>query len=404
MPHKGVELQAGLFKETMDNNIGYLLSSFSVDEMLRPFRERAGKPIGTDLRKPRGFWDLDLPGSSAGRFLMGAGNTLRWQEHAELRRWLNEIVDGIAECRQPNGYIMAYPEESIFHSARAGYTRAWVTHGLIEAGYAGNTKAFDLLRGYYDWFDKCPHLPKLMRGTSQGVQGMIANTRMYFTPQGKPLDLQVIQRYYQENYWLEGLAKRDEEMVWQYPYDRPHNYLITDFEAYLDLYRATGDKRYLDAVLGAWQLYHDNWEHVGGSIAITEFGEFPPKSYRLKEQFLFCETGELCGSSFWAFLNQRLHLLDSAQEKYVTEIEKSIYNVGIANQVDTRGLMYHARLVGLKGDMMVSICDNSCCEGQGTRLLGAIPEFLYSIVPEGRDAGLFVDMFAPSSIRWSQAG
>jgi DUF1680 family protein len=299
---------------------------------------------------------------------------------------------------------MAYPEESIFHSARAGYTRAWVTHGLIEAGYAGNTKAFDLLRGYYDWFDKCPHLPKLMRGTSQGVQGMIANTRMYFTPQGKPLDLQVIQRYYQENYWLEGLAKRDEEMVWQYPYDRPHNYLITDFEAYLDLYRATGDKRYLDAVLGAWQLYHDNWEHVGGSIAITEFGEFPPKSYRLKEQFLFCETGELCGSSFWAFLNQRLHLLDSAQEKYVTEIEKSIYNVGIANQVDTRGLMYHARLVGLKGDMMVSICDNSCCEGQGTRLLGAIPEFLYSIVPEGRDAGLFVDMFAPSSIRWSQAG
>jgi DUF1680 family protein len=404
MPRKGVELQPGLFKETMDNNIGYLLSSFSVDEMLRPFRERAGKPIGTDLRKPRGFWDLDLPGSSAGRFLMGAGNTLRWQEHAELRRWMNEIVDGIAECRQPNGYIMAYPEESIFHSERAGYTRAWVTHGLIEAGYAGNTKAFDLLRGYYDWFDKCAYLPKLMRGTSQGVQGMIANTRMYFTPLGKPLDLQVIQRYYQENYWLEGLAQRDEEMVWQYPYDRPHNYLITDFEAYLDLYRATGDKRYLDAVLGAWQLYHDNWEHVGGSIAITEFGEFPPKSYRLKEQFLFCETGELCGSSFWAFLNQRLHLLDPAQEKYVTEIEKSIYNVGIANQVDTRGLMYHARLVGLKGDMMVSICDNSCCEGQGTRLLGAIPEFLYSVVPEGPDAGLFVDMFAPSSIHWSQAG
>ena len=387
-----------------DNNIGYLLSSFSVDEMLRPFRERAGKPIGTDLRKPRGFWDLDLPGSSAGRFLMGAGNTLRWQEHAELRRWMNEIVDGIAECRQPNGYIMAYPEESIFHSERAGYTRAWVTHGLIEACYAGNTKAFDLLRGYYDWFDKCPYLPKLMRGTSQGVQGMIANTRMYFTPVGQPLDLQVIQRYYQENYWLEGLAQRDEEMVWQYPYDRPHNYLITDFEAYLDLYRATGDKRYLNAVLGAWQLYHDNWEHVGGSIAITEFGEFPPKSYRLKEQFLFCETGELCGSSFWAFLNQRLHLLDPAQEKYVAEIEKAIYNVGIANQVDTRGLMYHARLVGLKGDMMVSICDNSCCEGQGTRFLGAIPEFLYSIVPEGPDAGLFVDMFAPSSIRWSQAG
>jgi DUF1680 family protein len=403
-PARGVELQAGLFKETMENNIGYLLSSFSVDEMLRPFRERAGKPVAADLRKPHPFWDVDLAGSTAGRFLMGAANTLRWQEHAELRRWLNEIVDGIAECRQPNGYIMAYPEDSIFHSERAGYTRAWVTHGLIDAGYAGNPKAFDLLRGYYDWFDNCSYLPRLLRGTPQGVQGMVANTRLYLTPVGKPLDIQVIQRYYQENFWLDGLARQDAEMVWQYPYDRPHNYLITDFEAYLDLYRATGEKRYLDAVLGAWQLYHDSWEHVGGSIAITEFGEFPPKSYRLKPQFTFCETGELCGSSFWAHLNQRLHLLDPAQEKYVTEIEKSIYNVGIANQVDSRGLMYHAKMVGLKGDMAVGICDNSCCEGQGTRLLGSLPGFLYSVVPDGAGAGLYVDMFAPSTIRWQQAG
>jgi len=403
-PLTGVEVQGGIFRETMQNNIGYLLSSFSVEEMLRPFRERAGKPVGKELRTPHPFWDVDLAGSTAGRFLMGAANTLRWQEHAELRTWLNDIVDGIEECRQANGYIMAYPEDSIFHSERAGYTRAWVTHGLIDAGLSGNPKAFELLRGYYDWFDTCPYLPKLLRGTPQGVQGMVANTRLYFTPVGKAADLQVIQRYYQENFWLEGLARQDEEMVWQYPYDRPHNYLITDFEAYLDLYRATGETRYLDAVLGAWQLYHDSWEHVGGSIAITEFGEFPPKSYRLKPQFTFCETGELCGSSFWAHLNQRLHLLDPEQEKYVTEIEKSIYNVGIANQVDTRGLMYHAKMVGVKGDMAVGICDNSCCEGQGTRLLGSIPEYLYSVVETGDDAGLYVDMFAPSTIRWKKAG
>src|SRR5208282_2671579 len=290
----------------------------------------------------------------------------------------------------PNGYIMAYPEDTIFYSERAAYTRAWLTHGLLEAGYAGIANAFELLRGYYDWYNsQTGILPELMRGSKQGVQGMVANTRMYFTPVGKPLDIQVVQRYYQENYWLDGLAQRDPEMVWQYPYDHPHNYLITDFEAYLDIYRATGEQRYLDAMLGAWQLYHDDWEHVGGSIAITEGGEFPPKSYRLKQQFTFCETGELCGSSFWAKLNQRLHLLDPDQEKYVTEIEKSIYNVGIANQVDTRGLIYHARLVGRKGDLFVAMNDNTCCEGQGTRLLGSLPEFLYSVVPDGHGAGLY---------------
>ncbi len=403
-PVSGVSLGPGILRETMEKNIVYLLTSFSVDELLRPFRERAGKPVAAGLRPPVPFWDTDLPGSSAGRFLMGACNTLRWQEHDELRRRMNAIVDGIADCREPNGYIMAYPEDSIFHSERAGYTRAWVTHGLLEAGYTGHPKAFELLRGYYDWFDRCPYLPKLLRGTTQGVQGMVANTRMYFSPLGKPEDLQVVQRFYQENYWLHGLGHLDETMVWQYPYDRPHNYLLTDIEAYLDLYRATGDPTYGEAVTGAWQLYHDDWEHTGGSIAITEFGEFPPKSYRLNAQFDFCETGELCGSSFWTFLNQRLHLLDPDQEKYVTEIEKSIYNVGMANQMETQGLFYQARLVGKKGDRAVGINVNSCCEGQGTRLLGSIPEHLYSVVPDGQHPGLYVDMFAPSTIRWSQKG
>jgi len=171
------------------------------------------------------------------------------------------VVDGIAQCRQPNGYIMAYPEDTIFYSERGAYTRAWLVHGLIEAGYAGNSKAFELLRGYSDWFNQCSYLPQLLRFAVQGGQGMIANTRMYFTPVGKPADIQVIQRYFQENYWMDQLAAREDRAIWQYPYDRPHCYLLTNLEAYLDLYRATGDPRYLHAVEGAWELYHDKWEN-----------------------------------------------------------------------------------------------------------------------------------------------
>ncbi len=400
IPVSGVTPQGEIFRRAMENNINYLLGSFSVDEMLRPFRERAGRPVADGLRKPIPFWDTTLPGSSAGRFLMGAGNTLRWIDHPELRARMNAIVDGIEECRAPNGYIMAYPEELILKSERGGYTRSWVTHGLIEAGYAGNPKAFALLRGFYDWFDNCEYLPRLMRGGTQGVQGMIANTRMYFTPAGKPEDIQVIQRYYQENYWLEGLAKRDTDVVWQYPYDRPHNYLITDFEAYLDIYRATGDTKYLRAMEGAWELYHDNWEHVGGSIAITEFGQFPPKSYRIAAQFPFCETGETCGSSFWVRFNQRFLAMHPEEEKYASEIERSIYNVALANQVGDKGIIYHTRLAGMKGDLEVPLCTNSCCEGQGTRLIASMPEYIFSTAPDG----LYVNLFEPASIQWPLSG
>jgi DUF1680 family protein len=226
---------------------------------------------------------------------------------------------------------------------------------------------------------------------------MIANTRMYHTAAGRPEDIQVIQRYFQENYWLEQLAGREEAAIWKYPYDRPHCYLITALEAYMDLYRATGEKRYLDAVMGGWDLYHDKWEHVGGTIAICEESVYPPASYRLH-----AKTGELCGSSFWSFLSQRFHTLYPDQEKYVGEIEKSVYNVALANQAGAQGIRYTACLVGRKqnnaGNQGMNM--NTCCEGQGTRLLGAMPEFIYSNAPDG----LYVNLFVASRTEWRQDG
>ena len=393
-PLGGVRLHGGILADAMNRNAEYLLKSFTVDEMLREFRTRAGQPNPPGIRAPHKFWEEALAGSCAGRFLMGAGNSVRWMDHAELRARMNAIVDGIEACRQPNGYIMAYPENTLFTSERAAYTRAWLTHGLIDAGFAGNTKAFGLLRGYYDWFDTNPYLPELLRRGGQGVQGMIANTRMYFTPVGKPQDLQVIQRYFQENYWLEQLAARKPAAIWQYPYDHPHNYLITSLEPYFDQYRATGKQLYLDAARGGWELYHDNWEHVGGSIAICEMDVYPPKSYLLHKH-----TGELCGSVFWIRYNQRFHLLNPDEEKYVNEIEKSIYNVGLADLIGTR-IQYHTHLVGKKFDHEYANVGNTCCEGQGTRLYGSLPEYIYTLA----DDGLYVDLFAPSSIECKVGG
>jgi uncharacterized protein len=392
-PLGGVTLNSGLFQTAMENNIRYLLSSYTVDELLRQFRQRAGISNPPGLPKPKTrFWEEDLAGSNAGRFLMGAGNTVRWIDHPELRRRLNAVVDGIAQCRERDGYIMAYPKDTIFFSERGAYTRAWLTHGLIEAGNAGNQKAFELLRGYYDWFNQCSYLPHLMRFAVQGGQGMIANTRLYFTPVGKPADIQVIQRYFQENYWLDQLASRDDRAVWQYPYDRPHCYLLTNVLAYLDLYRATGDPRYINAVKGAWDLYHDKWENTGGTISIIEFVVCPPKSYLLNAQL-----EELCGNSFWAFLNQRLHDLEPEEEKYVAEIEQSIYNAGLAALAGPQGFRYHQLLVHHK-DRPTAI--NTCCEGQGTRLIGSLPEHIYSIAPDG----IYVNLFEPSMIVWKQHG
>jgi len=392
----GVKLGDGLFKKTMENNISYLMNSFTFDQLARNFRVKAGFPVEPLEDRFKNMWFQILPGSEAARFLTGAGNTLRWIEDADLRMRMDSIVDLIDQCKEPDGYIMAFPKHTMFDYENGAYTRSWVSQGLIEAGYAGNKKAFPLLRGFYDWFDESEYLPEMLRRVRQGTQGIIPITRTYFSPVGKPKDIQVVQQYFQENYWMKQLAERNTDAIWLYPYDRPHNYLVTGIEPYLDLYRATGARKYLDAALGAWDLYHDNWEHVGGSLAINE-GTFlyEPKSYYLRH-----ETGELCGNSFWMKLNQRFHLLYPDQETYVSEIEKSIYNVAIANQYGPEGIRYFAKLVDRKyGDHSPNShqCMNTCCEGQGTRVFGSLPEYIYSTAEDG----IYVDLYAASEIKYT---
>jgi len=390
VPLKGVSV-GGLFSEVMDRNCHYLLSTFTTNDMLRDFRKRAGKPVSEKRdRDLKIEWLDNLPGSVAGRYMMGAGNHLRWKENKELRERMNTIVDGIEECAEPNGYFVGYPENEILTFEYGGYCRSWVTQGLIEAGIAGNDKAYPMLRKFYDWFNSCPYLPEMVRRGAYGRQGIIANTRTYQTPIGVPLDIQVAQRYYQENFWMDQLTDRDVDAIWKIPYDRPHCYLIVTLNSYMDMYMATGEQRYLDAAMGGWDIYHDYFQHTGGSISICEKLVYPPKSYLLRQK-----TGELCGNSFWAFLNQQLHAIFPDNEKYANEIEKSIYNVGIANQTDDGSIIYHANLVDHKnkGENY-----NTCCEGQGTRWFGALPEFIYSIAADG----IYINLYNQSEIEWQQ--
>ncbi len=76
--------------------------------------------------------------------------------------------------------------------------------------------------------------------------------------------------------------------------------------------------------------------------------------------------------------------------------------MALANQAGARGIIYHAKLAGAKGDTdtMWAPTLNTCCAGQGTRLLGALPEFIYSTAPDG----IYVNLFENSAIQWEHAG
>ena len=78
-------------------------------------------------------------------------------------------------------------------------------------------------------------------------------------------------------------------------------------------------------------------------------------------------------------------------------MERSIYNVGLAAQVkDGTRILYFARLHGYK---QPGYNIGTCCEGQGTRMFGQLPEYMYSHTADG--AGVYVDIYAAYVHRWS---
>ena len=141
-------------------------------------------------------------------------------------------------------------------------------------------------------------------------------------------------------------------------------------------------------------MYKDNFEHVGGTTAICEGEDYvPPKSYKI----ISGHTGETCGSVFWVNINSRLMQLYPREEKYAAEVELAIYNTALACQDANGSIRYHNRLHGSK---RAPKCEGTCCESAVVGIVAKLPEYIYSLDSDG----LFVNLYAPSTITWDQGG
>ena len=392
-PLSGVKLKEGLFKKVFDNNMAFL-KTLDIDSMLYWFRVRAGRPAPGEPY--RGHFEDNIKGQTAGMFLMGAGNVLRWQEDDELRDTMDRIINCIEECSEPDGYIMAIPKRYFGTREYPHYVRIWLNYGLIAAGLSGNEKAFGTLRRWQDWFNKCGELP-IIKYLELSFQGIVASTSVYTTPVGTWDDIDIAMKYYEEDWRLAQFIFKEKNAVHtrNQPGHEPHPHgtELESFEGYLDLYRATGKYYYLNAVEGAYDLYKQDWQHPGGGIVMCENISAYPGCYWISPEKHY---NELCCTSFWIGLNQRLHRLYPDEERYVNEIEESLYNICIANQDGVDGIRYFAWLDRYK-------CESkkvTCCCGVGTKIFGFLPEYLYSIAEDG----IYVDIYSASQLEWNHYG
>ena len=387
----GVALNSGLFQTVFDRNVNYL------SECLK-------KLHWVDDKDPNRIWIDILTGSNEGRMLGGMGHSLRYKEIPEFRKSVNDILEEIDRRQYANGRGYMMPYESInykistdtwpfiMRDEQKNYDRAMLTKGLLAAGSAGHEKAYKILRPFYDWYNNAEEYLPLMLLGSMGIQGSIAGPMVYHSPIGKPEDIQTNMKYYDMDWWLDALAQGHPEAAWRFTLNRPHNYLLTSICALFDIYKATGEQRYLDACLGAWKIYGEYFQTPGGAISLCEHFECKPKSHKLTN--LPNNIYETCGNVFWVDLNHRLLQLWPEKEKYAAEIEQSLFNIIFAAQWENGSIRYFNQMNDGKFPPAVQ---NTCCEIQATAMYGMLPQYIYS----HDDDGVFINLFAASEYKFT---
>ena len=148
--------------------------------------------------------------------------------------------------------------------------------------------------------------------------------------------------------------------------------MLSNLVGLIKLYRVTGNAKFLQPVLNAWQDIVTNRLYITGtSSSFEHFQDDNVLPATDKD-----DIGEGCVTVTWMQLNQ--NLLDITGElKYLEQIEKSIYNQLFGAENPESGCVsYYTPLIGKKPFS----CDISCCTSSVPRGIALIPYFTFGNV------------------------
>ena len=159
--------------------------------------------------------------------------------------------------------------------------------------------------------------------------------------------------------------------------------MLIDFAGLLELYRATGEQRYLQTLEMAWQDIVSHHLYITGSAST---GEFFPKDFVLRNEGVY-QIGETCVSMGWMYLNLSLARL-SGDAKYYDMVEQTLYNHLLAAQSPDG--QHWAYYMGLRDSKRYRWhTDPECCPSRGVRAIAQLPTHTFTVFDEGIEVNLF---------------
>ena len=399
------------FSDAQEWNRGYM-ARLDADRMLYTFRANAGLP--TASAKPLGGWEQpengqrasELRGHFAGHFLSASALLFASTGDSAAKSKADYMVAEMAKCQEKLGgkYLSAFPTtwwDRLEKGQRVWapfYTIHKITAGMWDMyRLAGNKQALRVLEGMSAWADEWT-APKTYDHMQQILTiefGGIAETLYHLAAETRDARWATVGDRFQKRSFINPLAQHRDELRGLHV-----NTHVPQAIAAARRYEISGDYRFHDVADYFFHEVSTARSYVTGGTSNAEAWLAPPR--RLAAELkMSANTAECCCAYNMLKLARQLYSWrpDSA---YFDYYERLLLNHRIGTIRPKVGTTQYYLSMAPGAWKTFNTEDQTfwCCTGSGVEEYAKLTDSIYW---RDRD-GLYVNLFIPSELDWTEKG
>jgi autotransporter-associated beta strand protein len=431
-----VRLLAGRFKSNQDlDRTGYL-SSLTVDQLLYPFRNNAGltQPAGASSL---GNWDSTtgfVRGHMAGHWLSAAAAMYAATGDASFLPKIQSVVTELKKCqdalatktdaagRSLSGYLSAFPisfferlETTPEGASVPFYTIHKIMAGLVDAyRYAGVTQALDMAIDMSDY-----HARRMTWLTATQIDAMLKTnvggpewggmnevlTDIYQLSRARgdsnPERHLTLAKIFHRDWFITPLFNNQDQLNGLHA--NTHVPQVTGFAHVASFLDSTDSERtrLYTAADNFWHIVTgSHWLVLGGN---SYYERFSPAGRETGAggSSLNVATAETCNTYNMLKLSKELFARNPLPE-YADYYEHALYNHILASMAPDTGMFtYFVPMIsGHFKTYSRPVGSSWCCQGTGIENPALYGQAIYF----HKDDALWVNLYIPSTLNWSEKG
>jgi hypothetical protein len=391
---------AARMRTNVEESIPTLLELLEEHGVVDNFRRLSGRK-NAGRRGPL-YTDSDLY-----KWMEAVAFVLQSGDRPQLHETLDKLIGDVLAAQEPSGYLNTY---YVGERAKVRFSEMYRSHELyclghlLQAGIAYHRATGDrkLLEGGIKYADYVletlgPEKKPALTGHPEFEMALVELYRT--TGDRRYLDF--------ANYLFTGerlrLQLTDDQVAYLFsgiPFTSR-----TELEGHAvralyacsgatDYYLETGDVDYGETLDRLWKDLVERKMYVTGGVGSYAQGESVGKAYDLPNARAYAESCAAIANFMW---NWRM-LAAKADASYTDVMEQALYN-GINSGMSLSGKLYcYRNPLQSRGDEEIRQpwYDTTCCPPNLERTFAAIPGYLYSTSP----AGVYVNLYHASTLDW----